>query len=152
VDAAGRDFTGGQEKTMTRRRGFAVSLTALAAVLVVVAPLTARGQLPGRNGSGDATAGWQEKNPFGRLFITPDTQKSEPSDPQKTDPAIVERPGMSVGPPKVVCGMTVIQADPGVDPNILVKPAIVEPTRRNLKPVRGKIEYKIRSIAPPICH
>jgi hypothetical protein len=137
---------------MTRRHSFAVSLTALAAVLVFVVPLTARGQLPERNGSGDTSAGWQEKNPYGRLFITPDTQKSEPSDPQKKDPGIVERPGVSVAPPKVVCGMTVVQADPGVDPGFLVKPAPVEPTRRNLRPVRGKIEYKMRSIAPPICH
>jgi hypothetical protein len=123
---------------MSRRRSFAISLTALAAVLVMVIPVSARGQFPQRKGSGDGIAGWQEKNPFAGLFITPDTQKREPSDRQRKDPVSVER--AAVAPPTVVCGMTVVQADPAVDPNILVKP------------VRGKIDYKIRSIAPPICH
>ncbi len=133
---------------MIRKRGFAVCLTALAAVLVVVIPLSARGQLPESKGSGDASPGWQEKNPYGRLFVTPDAQKSEPSEPR-----IVERPGVAVVPPTVVCGMTVVQADPGVDPKMLVKPDLVTPGRRNLKPTtRFHTDYKIRSIAPPICH
>jgi hypothetical protein len=34
----------------------------------------------------------------------------------------------------------------------VVTPDSVTPGRRNLKPVRGKTEYKMRSIAPPICH
>jgi hypothetical protein len=84
--------------------------------------------------------------------ITPDAQKSEPSEPR-----IVERPGVAVVPPTVVCGMTVVRADPGVDPNMLVKPDVVKPDvvtpgRRNLGPMRGKTEYKMRSITPPICH
>ena len=46
-----------------------------------------------------------------------------------------------VSKPKVVCGMTIIPADPTIDPQMEVSPK----QDRNLK-------YTIRSIDPPICN
>jgi hypothetical protein len=43
--------------------------------------------------------------------------------------------------PKVVCGMTIIPADPKIDPKMLFAP----------KSDSG-IEYKLRAIDPPICN
>jgi hypothetical protein len=43
--------------------------------------------------------------------------------------------------PKVVCGMTIIPADPKIDPKMLFAP----------KSDNG-VEYKLRAIDPPICN
>lgn len=119
---------------MNRTRSFAVSLTALAVAAVVI-PLSARGQLSERKGSAGAIAAGPEKNPYAALFITQDKQKP---DTQNKSPEIVQGvPGRV--PPRVVCGMTVFQADPDVDPKILQKP------------VRGDVDYKIKSMTSPIC-
>jgi len=101
-------------------------------------------------GSARAAAPWQEKNLYAGIFVTPDQQKP---DPQKAPPTIRTLPGrVATAPPRVVCGMTIVQADPGVDPKMLVKPDLVNPGRANLEPNRGKIDFKIRALTPPVCH
>ena len=49
--------------------------------------------------------------------------------------------------------MTVVQADPGVDPHMLLKPDVTNAGRKNLKPsLPARTEYKIQKVQPPICH
>lgn len=79
-----------------------------------------------------AQSGWQRKsNPYSDLFqpsplVKPSerTQVTQPSTPAK---------------PKVVCGMTVIPADPSIDPKFTIAP----PDRAT--------KYTMRLIEPPIC-
>ncbi len=42
--------------------------------------------------------------------------------------------------PRVVCGMTLIPANPGIDPKMAVEP-----------PARDDVRYTIRAIEPPAC-
>ncbi len=122
------------------------------AVVVAAIPLSALAQFPEGKGSGDASRAWSGKKPYASLFIAPDAQKP---DAERRDPKPIELlpQGVVATPPKVVCGMTVVQADPGVDPHILVKPDVPSTNRTDLKPnlPRGT-EYKIQKVAPPICH
>jgi hypothetical protein len=123
----------------------------LIAVVIGAIPLSALGQFPERQGSGDAET-LSGKKPYARLFIAPDAQKPET---ERTDPKPFELlPGrVVVAPPRVVCGMTVVQADPSVDPNILVKPDVEAAGRMKLKPtLPRRTEYKIQKVEPPICH
>ena len=75
--------------------------------------------------------GWQRQpTPFRGLFQTEDLKAAakksqEPPAPQR---------------PRVVCGMTVIAADPNIDPKMRIEP----------KP--GHTRYTIRAIAPPVCN
>lgn len=73
------------------------------------------------------TAG--QANPYGRLF------QARPPLAQ----AVAEAPQDSR--PKVVCGMLIVPADPTLDPRMRITP-----------PQDPKLEYKIRSIDPPICN
>lgn len=62
------------------------------------------------------------KNPFSKLFA-PDPK------PQPRE----------AGKPTVVCGMTLIPADPSIDPKIVVAPQ------------RGNTRFTIRAVPPPVC-
>ena len=79
-----------------------------------------------------AQSGWRRKsNPYSDLFQpSPLVKPSEHT--QVTQPSASAKP-------KVVCGMTVIPADPGIDPKFIV-PLPDRPTR-----------YTMRLIEPPIC-
>ena len=58
--------------------------------------------------------------------------------PQKAvQPPATHRPAAK---PKVVCGMTILPADPKIDPSML------------LEPRAGGIDYKIRATDPSICN
>jgi hypothetical protein len=70
-----------------------------------------------------------KKNPYGKLF-TPEHQPSIQTAP--TLPAGV------AGKPEIKCGMTMIPADPSIDPRIAISPP--DGTR-----------FTIRAIEPPIC-
>jgi hypothetical protein len=74
------------------------------------------------------------------------TQRPSPNDPYKklfepqasVAPRAPEQTG-TTAKPRVVCGMTMIPADPAIDPKILVPlPAV-------------GIDYKLRTIDPAIC-
>ena len=122
------------------------------AVVIAAIPLSALAQFPEGKGSGGANRTWSGKKPYARLFIAPDAQKpdAERRDPK---PIALQPQGVVVTPPRVVCGMTVVQADPSVDPHILVKPDVTNTSRMNLKPMLPRrTEYKIQKVAPPICH
>lgn len=72
------------------------------------------------------------RNPYSRLFETPDLRTATP----------VQRlsaPRPETSQPRVVCGMTLIPIDPNVDPRIYVEPG------------RSDIRYSIRAIPPPVC-
>jgi hypothetical protein len=113
-------------------------LTALAVVAVLMSPLNAQGQGPGQRKSAGAMATLQEKHPYARIFVTQGTQKR---DMQKDAPPTEQAaPGrVAAAPLRVVCGTTVFQANPDVDPKILLK-------RRG-----GDVDYKLRSMTSPIC-
>ena len=64
-------------------------------------------------------------NPYTKLFQLPKGL---------VDPRPAERK------PKVVCGMTIIPADPKIDPKMVVQ-----------RPFDG-VDYKIRTIDPPVCN
>jgi hypothetical protein len=71
----------------------------------------------------------EQKNPYGKLFEAR----------RALSQAIAEAPKDSK--PRVVCGMLIIPADPSLDPKMLITP-----------PQDPKLEYKIRTIDPPICN
>jgi hypothetical protein len=71
-----------------------------------------------------------DKNPYARLFEAP-----APAAPQRT----VEARAPSARP-RVVCGMTIIPADPTIDPGIVVA-----------TPQSDGVTYAIRRITPPVC-
>jgi hypothetical protein len=123
------------------------------AVVIGAVPLSAFAQFPEGKGSGGANRAWSEKKPYADLFITPDAQKP---DTQRTVPKPFElfSGGAVAAPPRVVCGMTVLQADPSVDPRILRKPGVETAGRGTLKPnlPRNNPEYKIRKVEPPVCY
>jgi hypothetical protein len=70
------------------------------------------------------------KNPYGRLF--------EPQ-PVRVAPVQASRTPADDLKPRVVCGMTVIPADPSIDPKIRIK-------RED-----SQTRYTIRAVPPPIC-
>lgn len=70
-----------------------------------------------------------QSDPYKQLFAPP--KGVQPS---------IERPALAAKP-KVVCGMTIIPADPSLDPKMTISPK----DDRNLK-------YAIRSVDPPICN
>ncbi len=80
--------------------------------------------------SGEQTASPGRRDPYRQLF-QPEDKKTPPSAPSPS----VDRPQ-----PRVVCGMTIVPADPTIDPKIAVKPRPDDTTR-----------YAIRGITPPIC-
>ena len=69
-----------------------------------------------------------QSDPYRKLF---EPQKAVPQ------PAIEKQPAAG---PKVVCGMTIIPADPKHDPLMVVEPKT------------DGIDYKIRALDPPICN
>ena len=71
-----------------------------------------------------------DKKPFGNLF----EQAQERAARQAHQALLNQKPET-----KIVCGMVVIQADPGIDPKILVPPPVDAGTS------------KIRRIVPPAC-
>lgn len=68
-----------------------------------------------------------ESDPYQKLF-----------EPKTSIQPSIEAPASK---PKVVCGMTIIPANPTIDPRMQISPK----RDRNL-------EHTIRSIDPPICH
>ena len=79
-------------------------------------------------------ANWtpDKKNPYSRLF-----QPSPTIQPSR-QPATALPPGVA-GKPEIKCGMTVIPADPSIDPQIAIS-----------RPPDGT-RFTIRAIDPPIC-
>jgi hypothetical protein len=136
--------------------------TFLIAIAVVVGAVPSGAQFSAAEGPAGSAAGLREKNPYGALFITqdkqkpdaqnPDTKKPDPKKPdmQKMKPLIGQPAFGRTGaaPSRVVCGMTVIQADPDVDPKIVHRP---QPERRGPRQDGGHIDYKARPITSPIC-
>lgn len=68
-----------------------------------------------------------KKDPYNKLFAPP-----RPSSTQAA-------PSGSTGKPEIKCGMTVIQADPSIDPRMAITP-----------PSDG-ITFSIRAIEPTLC-
>lgn len=68
------------------------------------------------------------KNPYRNLFRAQELLK-EAQATQRSKPA-----------PTVVCGMTIIPADPSIDPKMAIAPK------------KDGIEPKIRAIEPPVCN
>jgi hypothetical protein len=136
--------------------------TFLIAIAVVVGAVPSGAQFSAAEGPAGSAAGLREKNPYGALFITqdkqkpdaqnPDTKKPDPKKPdmQKMKPLIGQPAFGRTGaaPSRVVCGMTVIQADPDVDPKIVHRP---QPERQGPRPDGGHIDYKARPITSPLC-
>jgi len=75
--------------------------------------------------------------PFTRLFqVAP---LSPPATPRPAPRAFLSASPAPAAPgPRVVCGMVVIPADPGIDPKILTAP-------------RGDARYPVRAMTPPRC-
>jgi hypothetical protein len=96
------------------------------------APPIERGQLPTVELQATDPAAAPQKTPFSRLFMGP-SAKAQPH-PQGAREVTV-RPNST----RVVCGMTVIQADPSVDPRIALQ-----------VPENGQ-RHAIRRIRPPVC-
>jgi hypothetical protein len=71
-------------------------------------------------------------NPYRRLFEARQGLEAALQQQVKTVP---------VPKRKVVCGMTVIEADPSIDPRMAVTP-----------PAKGNAEHTIRAIDPPHCN
>ena len=67
-----------------------------------------------------------ESDPYKKLF-----------EPQKSIQRSSEPPA---GKPKTVCGMTIVPADPSIDPKMVIPPK------------SGGVDYTIRAIDPPICN
>lgn len=73
-------------------------------------------------------------NPYGKLF--------EPNIPRSSgDPRspVSSPPATEAGSPKVVCGMTLIPADPAIDPGIAVELP------------NTSMRFTIRAVEPPTC-
>ena len=73
------------------------------------------------------------RNPYARLFDVQEALKK----------AVQEKPASFTAAPrsKVVCGMTVVEVTPALDPKMGVTPPKDEKTR-----------FTIRAIDPPVCH
>ena len=96
------------------------------------APGVARGQLPAVELQTTDQMSAPQRTPFSRLFMGPSAKVQ----PHPQDVREVEvRPNST----RVVCGMTVIQADPRVDPRIALQ-----------VPENGQ-QHAIRRITPPVC-
>jgi hypothetical protein len=79
-----------------------------------------------------AQSAWQRRsNPYSSLF--------QPAPLVKPGEHTQAMPPPPPAKPKVVCGMTVIPADPRIDPKFTIAP----PDRQT--------KYTIRAIEPPIC-
>lgn len=79
-----------------------------------------------------AQSGWQRKsNPYSGLF--------QPFTPVKPNERTQATPPSTPAKPRVVCGMTVIPADPSIDPKFTIPP----PDRST--------KFTMRLIEPPIC-
>jgi hypothetical protein len=72
----------------------------------------------------------QGATPYSKLFQAPDALK-QAVEPQTAKPAPKT---------KIVCGMMVVEADPSLDPKMLVTP-----------PQDPKLTYTIRVFEPPMC-
>jgi len=73
----------------------------------------------------------QSKDPYKRLFEAQTALKLAMAQAQaRTSPL----------KPKVVCGMTIVPADPTIDPKMRITP-----------PQNPNLEYKIRVLEPPVC-
>jgi len=122
---------------MKRRCSYLVSLTMLAVTAVVI-PLSAAAQLSERRTSASAKTEWTEKNPFATLFTTPDQQKlAAQKKAPRLDMGLPARANAAA--PRVVCGMTIHQANPDVDAKMV------------LKPRGGDIDAKIKSHTSTLC-
>ena len=79
------------------------------------------------------TAKWtpDKKNPYSKLF-TPARQVSTQAAPTRPAPGVA-------GKPEVKCGMTMIPADPSIDPLMAISPP------------RDGTSFTIRAIEPSIC-
>lgn len=110
-------------------------MTSIVCAVAIIVPAAAQGaQTTGAPHQALAagstlSASSQRANPFRRLFQVPSPQPAPSA--QAAAPRADE--------PRVVCGMTMIPADPNVDPGIAVRPS-ADGTR-----------FTIRAVEPPIC-
>jgi hypothetical protein len=87
----------------------------------------------GPNQSATGAPRTRPRNPFRNLFVPkPQTKQSAPA------PTPNVRPG-DASSTRVVCGTVVFQADPSVDPRMVI------PTPKNTN------QFAIRTITPPVC-
>ena len=100
-------------------------------VLMLLAAAPAFGDQSTPNPAANARLGAlrQAGDPYGRLFQAQQLLKK----------AIDEK--AAAKQPTIVCGMLVIPADPAIDPKMLITP-----------PQDPKVEYRIRTVEPPICN
>jgi len=98
-------------------------------MLSAASPVFADQSVPAqRNAAGFGALRPAQADPYRKLFV-----------PHKAVP----QPGIAnqlAARPNVVCGMTIVPADPKNDPSMV------------LQPKADGIEYKIRAIDPPICN
>jgi hypothetical protein len=80
---------------------------------------------------GASPRGSRKTNPFGNLFGAKPTPRSSPPAQQAQWSSAQKR--------TVVCGMTVLPADPTIDPKIRVSAP------------RSGVRFTIRSVQPPVC-
>jgi hypothetical protein len=141
--------------------------TFLFAIAVGVGAVPSGAEFSAAQGPAGSAAGLREKNPYGALFITQDTQKPDAQKPDARNPDArnpdAEKPDtkkpdiqkmkpffgppafrrMGAAPSRVVCGMTVMQADPDVDPKMVRRP---QPERQGPRQDGSHIDYKARPI------
>lgn len=105
-----------------------LELVLVALSLAASPPVPADQPLPGpQTTTGFGTLRPAQPDPFRKLFeVQPDLKAAPP-------PAAAAKP-------KIVCGMTIIPADPTIDPKM------------RLAPKSDGVNYTIRAIDPPICN
>lgn len=111
------------------RNALFISMTLLAGSMPVSADQAAvNPQSPARFGALRAA---QSSNPYSKLFEARGALKQA-----------VQQELTKAGSPKtrIVCGMTIIEADPSIDPKMAVAP-----------PKDEKLRHTIRAIEPPMC-
>jgi hypothetical protein len=107
------------------------NLAATLVVLAVAVPVGAEQGKPDAKATARLAAlrKTEQANPYGKLFQTR----------QALQQAVGDKANDRT--PRVVCGMLVIPADPSLDPKMLITP-----------PQDPSVEYKIRTIDPPVCN
>ena len=110
--------------------------SAAVVVLMLVVAVPAFGDQPAAQGSPQSKARFgalrqaDRSNPYSDLFKAQEALKKA-----------VEQQASSAPKRRVVCGMTIIEANPGVDPQMVVE-----------VPRRPDVKYTIRAIDPPVCN
>lgn len=104
------------------------------AVIVGMASATVSGQSLSPNRPVGIDREWKRSNPYSSLF----EPKGRPS-PGVPAALVPQRVEPKPAAPRVVCGMTLIPADPGVDPGIAAPPS------------SNSTRFTVRAVEPPNC-